>query len=186
KNLLQNIEKGPILINVGAHVNYTDPVTGEIWISDQEYRKGAFGYVGGKVYQRDKNKFQGTASDIQGTENDPLYQTMRQGIEAYKFDVPNGIYRVTVLFAEPEFNASEENIYNLSEAQQKEITGLRSFDITINGTKVSQDVNLARDYGRIRAVEKSYRIKTEDNGINVEFRENSGKSLLSGIKLEKI
>lgn len=186
KNFLQNIGKEPLTVNVGAHVNYKDLITKEIWISDQEYGEEGFGYVGGEVYQRDKNKFQGTASDIQGTENDPLYQTMRQGIKAYKFDVPKGIYRVTLLFAEPEFNASEENIYNLSEAQQKEITGLRSFDISINGTKVSQDVNLARDYGRIQAVEKSYRIKTEDNGIHVEFRENSGKSLLSGIKLEKI
>ncbi|MEP6260221.1 MAG: glycoside hydrolase family 2 TIM barrel-domain containing protein [Gillisia sp.] len=186
KNLLQNIAKEPLTVNVGAHVNYKDPITEEIWISDQEYREGAFGFLGGEIYQRDKNKFQGTASDIQGTENDPLYQTMRLGIKAYKIDVPKGIYRVTLLFAEPEFNASEENIYNLSEAQQKDITGLRSFDITINGTKVSQDVNLARDYGRIRAVEKSYRIKAGDNGISVDFDENSGKSVLSGIKLEKI
>ncbi|MCM4159868.1 glycoside hydrolase family 2 [Antarcticibacterium flavum] len=186
KNMLKNLEKEPILLNVGAKVNYTDPVTGETWISDQEYSEGEFGYVGGEVYQKNKSKFQGTASDIQGTENDPLFQTMREGIEAYKFDVPAGNYRVTLLFSEPEFNASEENIYNLSEAQKQEISGLRSFDVRINGNLFSKDLNLARDYGRIRAVEKSYRIKAGDNGIQVEFEENSGKSVLSGIRLEKI
>ncbi len=185
KNLVQEIDQNNILVNVGTHVNFTDETTGEIWISDQEYKDGSFGYVGGSVYQKNDSKFQGTASDIQGTKNDPLYQTMREEIEAYKFDVEAGKYRVTLLFAEPEFNASEENIYNLSEAQKEETTGLRSFDVKINGKTLSRDLNLARDYGRIRAVEISYEVKTE-NGILVEFEENAGKSLLSGIKLERL
>lgn len=185
KNLLPQIEENELLVNVGAHVNFTDEITSEIWISDQEYKNGSFGYIGGSVYQKNDTKFQGTASDIQGTENDPLFQTMREGMKAYKFDVKQGIYRVTMLFAEPEFNASQENIYNLSEAQKEATEGLRSFDVKINGQMLSRDLNLARDYGRIRAVEISYVIKTKD-GILVEFEENSGKSVLSGIKLEKI
>lgn len=186
KNMVQNINTTSININVGAHVNYTNPLTGEIWISDQEYTEGEFGFVGGEVYFKDKNKFQGTASDIQGTENDPLFQTMREGIEAYKFDVTKGNYRVTLLFTEPEFNASEENIYNLNESQQRKISGLRSFDLIINDREVATDINLARDYGRIQAVEVSYKVKAEDRGINIEFKPNAGKTLLSGIKVEKI
>jgi beta-galactosidase len=121
----------------------------------------------------------------EGTENDPLFQTMREGIEAYKFDVESGKYRVTLLFAEPEFNASEENIYNLSSSEKEEIPGLRSFDLRINGKIVSEDLNLARDYGRTRAVEIAYVLKSE-GAITVEFESNSGHSLLSGIKLEKL
>lgn len=185
KNLVSEIGQNELLVNVGTHVNFTDETTGEIWISDQEYKDGGFGYVGGSVYQKNSSKFQGTASDIQGTVNDPLFQTMREGIEAYKFDVEEGKYRVTLLFAEPEFNASEENIYNLSEAQKEETEGLRSFDVKINNKTLSRDLNLARDYGRIRAVEISYEVKTE-KGISVEFEKNSGKTLLSGIKLEKL
>ena len=185
ENLLSGIDENDILINVGTHIQYTDPKTSEVWISDQEYRDGGFGFVGGKIYQKDPNKFQGTASDIQGTENDPLFQTMREGIKAYKFDVKSGTYMITLLFAEPEFNASEENIYNLSSWEKEEIPGLRSFDIKINGTTVSEDFNLARDYGRIRAVEISYVAKS-GGAITVEFEANSGHSLLSGIKLEKL
>ncbi|WP_424493344.1 glycoside hydrolase family 2 TIM barrel-domain containing protein [Salinimicrobium sp. GXAS 041] len=185
KSLLKKLHKRDLTINVGTHVNYKDPVTKEIWISDQPYEAGEFGYVGGEVYQKSVTKFQGTASDIQGTENDPLFQTMREGIEAYKFDVEDGTYKVTLLFAEPEFNASEENIYNLSTSEAQNLEGVRSFDVLINGRTVSEDLNLARDYGRIRAVTISYTVKAE-NGISIEFSENTGRSLLSGIKLEKI
>ncbi len=184
-NLLSEIDKKELLINVGTHVNYTDPVTKEIWISDQQYQRGGFGYIAGDVYQRSADKFQGTASDIQGTENDPLFQTMREGITGYKFDVKKGNYRLSLLFAEPNFNASEENIYNLDAAEKAQKINLRSFDVKINGEAVSEDLNLARDYGRIRAVEISYKVNSE-NGIFVEFEANSGKSVLSGIKLEKL
>jgi beta-galactosidase len=183
--LLSKLEKKDLTINVGTHVNYTDPGTKEIWISDQEYRDGGFGYVGGQVYQKSATKFQGTASDIQGTENDPLFQTMREGMEAYKFDVERGTYKVTLLFAEPEFNASEENIYNLSGSAEKDLEGVRSFDVMINGRTFSEDLNLARDYGRIRAVTITHMVKTE-KGISVQFPENACRSLLSGIKLEKL
>ena len=185
KNLVAEIDQHGIQVNVGTHVNFTDETTGETWISDQEYKEGSFGYVGGSVYQKNSSKFQGAASDIQGTENDPLFQTMREGIEAYKFDVEKGKYRVTLLFTEPEYNASEQNIYNLSEVEKKNLTDLRSFNVKIKGKTLSRDLNLARDYGRLQAVEISYEIKT-DAGIEIEFDENSGKALLSGIKLEKL
>ncbi|MEG9327524.1 glycoside hydrolase family 2 TIM barrel-domain containing protein [Salinimicrobium catena] len=185
RNLLSELDKNDLLINVGTHVQYHDPVTKEVWIADQEYREGGFGYVGGKIYQKSKDKFQGTASDIQGTENDPLFQTMREGIDSYKFDVQKGTYKVTLLFAEPEYSASEENIYNLSEVSEEKAATLRSFDISINGEKVKKDLNLARDFGRIRAAEISFIIRTE-KGIEVSFSSNLGKSLLSAIKLEKL
>lgn len=185
KNLVPNIDQKNILVNVGTHVQYEDPVTGEVWISDQEYQTGGFGHVGGEVFQKDPNKFQGTASDIQGTGNDPLFQTMREGIEAYKFDVEKGTYRLTLLFAEPDFNASEELIYNLNSSEAKMQEGLRTFNIRINGSLMREDVNLARDFGRVRAAELSIICNTE-GGISVDFEEMAGESLLSGIKLEKL
>ncbi len=86
----------------------------------------------------------------------------------------------------PGHNHFKENIHNLSEAQQEENPGLRSFDLSINGPKVIDDINLARDYGRIHAVEISHRVKAKDTGINIGFSAKSGKTLLSGVKLERI
>ncbi len=185
ENLLSRLEKEELLINVGTHVQYKDPLTKEVWIADQEYREGGFGFVGGEIYQKSKDKFQGTASDIQGTKNDPLFQTMRAGIKAYKFDAIQGKYRITLLFAEPDYSASEENIYNLKEISEEKAAGVRSFDISINGEFLRKDLNLARDYGRIRAAKMTFIVRTEE-GIQIEFSENSGKSLLSAVKLEKL
>lgn len=185
KNLLSRLDRKNLLINVGTHVQYKDPLTKEVWIADQEYRQGSFGFVGGEIYQKSREKFQGTASDIQGTENDPLFQTMREGIDAYKFDVTEGKYKITLLFAEPEYSASEENIYNLAEVSEEKTSDVRSFDITINGELLKKDVNLARDHGRIRAAEMAFIVRTKGN-LSIEFSENMRKSLLSGIKLEKL
>lgn len=185
ENLLGNIGNKPLNINVGSHSDFVDEETGEIWISDQAYSENSFGYIGGNVYQKSKDKFNGTASNIKNTKKEPIFQTMREGLESYKFDVKKGKYRVSLLFAEPEYGASTENIYNLTTTEQEQIKGLRSFDILINGTLVSKDLNLARDYGSITAVEISYILNTE-NGIEVKFKDNAGRSLLSGIKLEKL
>ena len=42
-----------------------------------------------------------TRSAIAGTDDDPLYRSMRQGMSAYRFDVAEaGLYRVDLRFAD--------------------------------------------------------------------------------------
>ncbi|PTX44253.1 beta-galactosidase [Christiangramia gaetbulicola] len=184
ENLLENIENGPLLINIGSHSDFIDEETGEIWISDQGF-SGDFGYVGGDTYQKSKDKFQGIAANIKGTDREPLFQTMREGIDSYKFEVPEGKYRVSLLFTEPNRGASTQNIYNLTSDEIQSEKGLREFDILINGNKVEKNLNLAREYGILQAVEISYEVITED-GINIEFKPEKGKTIISGIRLEKL
>lgn len=68
------------------------------------------------VYRRDGKRL-GSDHNIMGTALDPLYQTQLRGVESYRFDVPDGNYRLTLLFAE------------LDRASQAD----RSFDIVVNG-----------------------------------------------------
>ncbi|MDX1542881.1 MAG: glycoside hydrolase family 2 TIM barrel-domain containing protein [Christiangramia sp.] len=184
-NLIENIDTEPIRINVGSHSDFIDEETGSIWISDQAYSENSFGYSGGEVYQQSKSKFQGTASNIQVTTKEPLFQTMREGLETYRFDVPEGNYRITLLMAEPNRKASTENIYNLGSDKKDTSDEIRSFDILINGYLVEKNLNLAGDYGILQAVELSYEINTEGS-INIQFEPQQGKSILSGISLEKL
>ncbi|MUP44325.1 glycoside hydrolase family 2 [Gramella sp. BOM4] len=184
-NLIGDIANNPILINVGSHSDFVDEETGEIWISDQAFQNNDFGYVGGDVFQQNSSKFQGTASDIRVTTKEPLFQTMREGLQAYKFNVPKGQYRISLLMAEPNRGASKENIYNLGSDSEKTSEGIRSFDILINGILVEQDLNLARDYGILQAVEVDYEINSE-GPVEIEFRPRNGKPVLSGIRLEKL
>ena len=184
ENLLENIASAPLFINTGSHSDFIDEETGEIWISDQEY-SGSFGYVGGETFQQSNNKFQGSASNIKLTIKEPLYQTMREGLDSYKIDVPHGKYRISLLMTEPNRSASTKSIYNLGSDSQTTSEEARVFDILINGKMVEKDLNLAAEYGILNAVELNYIVETTDN-IEVQFKSSSGKSILSGISIEKL
>ncbi len=185
EDLLKDIEQNSISINMGAHSDFIDEKTGEIWISDQPYKDNSFGYTGGKDYQESASKFQGTAANIKNTENDPLFQTMREGIESYHFDTEKGKFKISLFFTEPNRSASTENIYNLSNENKIATEGARVFDIVINGRKVEQKLNLAAEYGILQAVEIDYEIWSED-GISIEFNPEKGKPILSALRLEKL
>jgi len=183
EKLIKDLHKNPITINVGSHSDFIDEETGEIWISDQQYIQNSFGYVGGNSFQQSETKFQGSAANIKATAKEPLFQTMREDIKNYKFDVPDGNYRISLLFTEPNRGASKENIYNLGSNAEDTSEKLRVFNIIINGRKVKENLNLASDYGILHAVELNYHVESED-GINVEFQPKYGKTILSGIRLE--
>ena len=184
ENLIDHIETNPLLINVGSHSDFIDEETGEIWISDQQF-SGDFGYVGGETFQQSKTKFQGTAANIKLTDKEPLYQTMREGLGSYNFEVPKGSYRISLLLTEPNRSASTKSIYNLGSDQQESSEETRVFDILINGEIMEKELNLAAEYGILQAVELNYEVSTE-KGLVIEFRSQSGKTILSGIRLEKL
>ena len=184
ENLVDNIETTPLLVNVGSHSDFIDEETGEIWISDQKY-SGSFGFVGGETFQQSKNKFQGSASNIKVTTKEPLYQTMREGLDSYKIDVPNGRYRISLLMTEPNRSASTKSIYNLGSDSQAASAETRVFDILINGIVVEKDLNLAAEYGVLTAVELNYIVETTGE-LEVQFKSSSGKSILSAIRIEKL
>ena len=185
ENLIKDLEKQPISVNVGSHSDFIDEETGEIWISDQAFSENSFGFIGGDVFQQSKDKFNGTAANIKLTEKEPLYQTMREGMEAYKFEVPAGKYKISLLMTEPNRSASTQSIYNLGSDEKKNSSETRIFDILINDRLVEKDLNLAAEYGILNAVELNYEIITE-NSIEIKFKSSSGKSILSGIRLEKL
>ena len=53
---------------------------------------GSYGYIGGKAVQ--------TQTEIQQTDDCPLYQTMREQLEGYRFDVPAGTYELELLMTD--------------------------------------------------------------------------------------
>ncbi|WP_300437442.1 glycoside hydrolase family 2 TIM barrel-domain containing protein [Christiangramia sp.] len=185
QDLLKKLENHPLSINVGSRSDFINEATDETWISDQPYSENSFGYVGGEVLQQSENKFQATFSNLKNTTEEPLYQTMRKNINAYKFDVGKGNYRISLLFAEPNWSASKKNIYNLGSDKAENSEGIRTFDILINGIPVEKNLNIASQYDVLQAVELNYKIHTE-KGLNIEFQPLHGQTILSGIRLEKL
>jgi len=131
-------------INAGGP-QYSD-VYGRVWSADREYAPGGYGYIGGKTYA--------TGSAIANTDDDTLFQTEHWGMEAYRFDVPNGTYRVELLFDE---------IYMTRQ-------GGRVFDVKLQGvTVLSRFCPLDVAGGINRALHYTYETTVSNGQLVIEF-----------------
>ncbi|WP_299016004.1 glycoside hydrolase family 2 TIM barrel-domain containing protein [uncultured Polaribacter sp.] len=161
-----------IAVNVGSTCYFIESHNVDyLWMPDQAYTKGSFGYVGGELLRHPSKRRNtiGTDVSVKGTENDPIYQTQLIGIEAYKFDVPKGTYELSLALAE--LKSKKDN----------------SMDILVNGKKVWSNLNLKATYGDDRGVTKRFLISVDDaNGITIDFKAVEGKTRLSGVKLRKV
>ncbi|MBN1349598.1 FG-GAP repeat protein [candidate division KSB1 bacterium] len=133
-------------INCGASAEYIDS-EGDIWAPDTAYVPGGFGYVGGYPYH--------VNDAIANSEDDPLYQFNRWGLNAYQFDVPNGNYEVTLLFSEVYFYGGWG----------------RRFDVDIEGIRVLDDYDVGGEVGHDVAVNRTFEVNVSDQQLNVEFKQ---------------
>jgi beta-galactosidase len=184
-------ERKAISVNVGAHWSFYEPSSKVLWMADRKYTPGLWGYEGGAplIKTGGRQPKTGISNDILGTDNDPLFQTFNEGIESYRFDVKEGLYEVTVCLVEPNLNTREEElIYNLSANEETEVKeGSRVFSMEINGERVLDNLNLAKQYGSLRAAKYKFQIYAKDNeGIKVKFLPIEGQPVLSGIRVKPI
>ena len=95
-------------------------------------------------------------------------------LTAWKADVPEGKYRITLLLSEP-----------FSKQQRKNTE--RVFDIYLNGRLWQHQMNIEKEVGVQSAVvlDKIIEVKT-DEGIKIEFKTVSDKTLLNGVSLQKL
>lgn len=176
-----------INVMLGSPRYFEDRVANVAWIPEQEYKPGSWGFIGGTSYRR-KTGFGtmlGSDIDIHGTDMNPIFQTQRVGIKSFKADVPNGEYSVYLYWAELESDKEREAlVYNLGADSEQTFAGNRSFGISINGTTVSDDFNIARDYGYARAVIKKFVITVKDGkGVSVDFHKKEGEPILNAIRI---
>ncbi|WP_282122017.1 glycoside hydrolase family 2 TIM barrel-domain containing protein [Algibacter mikhailovii] len=161
-----------IAINVGSYCYFIESNNMDyLWMPDKAYEPGGFGYLGGEFLKHPSKRRNaiGTDVSVKGTENDPIYQTQRIGIEGYKFDVPNGTYELSLLLAE--LKTKNDNV----------------MDIFVNDIALWTNLNLKEEYGNDRGVAKRFLITVEDNkGISVGFKAVEGETRLSGIKLRRV
>jgi beta-galactosidase len=153
----------PVSVNVGSDAQYADP-SGTIWIEDRPWQKGSFGYVSGnsKMFARTKV--------ITDTKDVPLYYSYLDSVQAYRFDVKDGEYKLTLCFAEG------------MDIQP----GERIFDVLVNDSYIIKGLDLSVTYGYARAVKKIFVVKaTDGKGIAVSFQAKKGNTTLSGIRLEQ-
>jgi len=177
-------------VMLGSKRIYEDRVRGQVWIPEQEYSPASWGYLGGESF-RVKTKFGQlpcSEIDILGTDDDPIYQTQRVGIEEFRLDVPPGKYAVTLKWAELESDVKHEALpYNLGNDKIENNITERIFNVKINKNYIEKDLNLTSLYGAERAVSKKYVVEiVDDNGIQIQFEKVKGQPVLNALQVFKI
>lgn len=176
-------------VMLGSPRYFEDREANVAWIPEQEYKPGSWGFVGGAPYRRQTafGTMLGSDIDIYGTDMNPIYQTQRVGIESFKADVPDGEYSVSLYWAELDSDKKKEAlVYNLGADSEQVLAENRSFGVSINGTSVLEDFNVARDYGYARAVIKKFIVTVKDGkGLSVDFHKKEGETILNAIRIYK-
>ncbi len=136
-----------VRINCGDN-SYID-TQGKIWLADQEYSAGGWGYIerASSVYATD--------AIIEGTTDQPLYQTERYSMAGYAFTVPVGYYEVTLKFAE---------IFS-----EYDRAGQRIFSVKIEGQEVITDLDLFAEVGRYHAYDRTFSMPVTDGQLTIDF-----------------
>ncbi len=171
-----------ININAGSGAYYYPEASTAVYTPDMEYTKGSWGYIGGRELRIGDRP--GTTSEIFLTEDDPIFQTQRKGNFTYRFDVPEGEYRVTLYIADLSF-FGKSLAYDLGAG----IDGDRSssvMDVEINGMVVESQLSPADEVGGRTALIITYEIETSEPYIIVDFSAKSGDAILNAISVESL
>lgn len=176
-----------ISVLMGTRRFFEDRAEGQVWIPEQEYRAGSWGYVGGERAMQKNSGGNRPAfePDIALTDRDPIFQTQRAGIEAFKADVPDGKYIVYLYFADltGPYRGTPMPYGLGNDAIPGEVTEC-VFSVRINGTTVLQDFNIAEQYGYHTAVVQRFPVEVEaGTGLSVDFVPSKGLPVLNAIRI---
>ena len=148
-----------VAVNVGGG-SYTDGA-GNRWSADRAYSSGSWGYTGGRSYS--------ISDPIADTSDDPLYKSERYGTFNYRFDVPDGLYDVTLHFAEIYWKSS----------------GQRIFDVFIEGALVVDNYDIYSVVGHDRATTRTFPgVLVQDGQLNINFVTVKNNPMVSAIRIQ--
>lgn len=119
----------------------------DVWEADRKHKEGSYGYVqGGSV--------QSSTHTIKNTKDQPLYQTWREDLYAYRFDnVPNGVYQIDLRFAE---------IANVPR-------GDRLFDVIAEDVILLPAHDIQYEVGRYTADDNRFFLEVTDGRLDVRL-----------------
>lgn len=107
---------------------------------------------------------------IENTAYPVLFNSVREGVSEYRFDVPNGRYLLTLQFVEMFMNGPN----------------LRRFSVLAEGVPLLSDFDIYALYGRNYAVTYRFAVTVADGQLNVTFPATVGTSTIAGIAVERI
>lgn len=177
-------------IMLGSKRYFEDRDANLIWVPEKEYTPGSWGYIGGHAYrpQTRHGSLPAADVDIAETNQDPLFQTQRVDLNAFKLDVPDGKYVVYLYWAELLTRSKKEVLpYNLGNDVEQVDIEQSVFDVLINSKPVLMNYDILAQAGNGRAVIKKFLIETSSGqGINIQLQPVKGHTILNAIRVVKI
>jgi len=147
----------PIKINVGGQV-FGD------YMADQEWSENnGYGYQMGDV------KNWSPIIQIQNTNEQEIFHSERKGLLAYKIRVPNGNYKVKMLFADKADTAKGERV----------------FDVYCEGNLVKKNLDLIAEAGRNTAFQLIDDCSVTDEKIDIYFCDYADSAFVNAIIIEQ-
>jgi beta-glucanase (GH16 family) len=130
------------------------------YVADQEFRPSTeYGYLDGT------NVSYSSSIQINGTDEDVIYQTDRTGLVKYLVRVPNGVYDVKLMFA--------ENYHTTS--------GKRIFDVFVQSEMAENKLDIFQKVGANSAYEKLVQnVNVTDNILEIFFAAHIDNPLING------
>jgi len=181
-------------ISLGDKRYIVDDEQQQVWIPEQPYKPGSWGYIGGNVYKMNNGRLPyGSDKNILGTDNDPMYETQRIGLEEFRLDAPDGTYEITLHFAELVFTKKSDDLaYNLTSpttttAQNKDQQSTRAFNVIINDVPVLENLSTT-NYLQPDQAHSTKAIITIKNGkgISIKFNSITAETILNGLQVRKL
>ena len=166
-------------VNCGGP-DYEDK-NGNLWMADKQQKNKT--YWGSNSWTRE---FPGTpaffasqrriSDPVKGTADQGLFQSFRYGRTklSYNFPLPDGEYLVELYFNEPW----------LGTGGGMDCSGMRIFDVAINGKTVIDDLDLWKEAGHDAAVKKTVKATIRGGELIVSFPEvKAGQAVISAIAI---
>jgi len=152
-SLVVETTREPLRINCGGS-DYVDN-NANLWFDDGFFK-------GGEMYSYEDS--------VANTIDDRLYQTVRSGMTEYEFPVQNnGLYAITLHFAEFEYNAAEQRI----------------FDVLIEDSLVLEDFDIFAIHGNFSAARQNIDVKVKDKQLDIIFAAKAGEPCISAIEFNQ-
>jgi beta-galactosidase len=177
-------------VSLGDERSFVDEQLHQVWLPEQPYAPGGWGYVGGHPYKLPGDRLPyGSDRDILGTDFDAVYETQRLGLTQFRLDLPDGEYELTLHLAELEAApAAAQLAYNLAgeQASGSAHPAARRFTILVNGQPVLPDLGGAA-LPPLRAV--SHRVPVSvrgGQGLVLTFDAQVGEAYLNGLQVRRV
>ena len=173
----------------GTARHFEDKTASLAWQPEREYTSGGWGYVGGKAFRARTKRGSQPASNlnIYGTEQDPIFQTQRRGLNSFKADLPDGRYVVYLYWTELSGADVVDLAYQLDNIVQKEKATERLFHVDINGMRVLSSLDVAKEVGVRRPMICKIPVTiSAKKGLTVDFIPIKGETMITAIRILKM